>query len=327
MKFVLHTARTLTLLLSCSVLGLMPATVWAQTDTKPKSAIKGITLSPPLKEVVLGPGLLEAKTTITLTNTTDKDMYATLRLVDFEASNEFGDISFSAVGSVGTKYALAQWMSLPLGNSVVIASGKSVNIPVHIDNSKDLSPGGHYGAVIASITSSSVPAAPNTVTLKQEVVSLLFIKKTGGESYGLELESLKSNGGNDFPYEVDLKFKNTGNVHVIPRGYVEITNNKGKLVSKGIINPESTIVLPDGSRQFITIMQPVANPGRAGKYTITAYYRYDGQNKFSTRSIYYEKKLLSTSQTILLTGVVAAAIIIVFAAVVRRRNGTRKVRQ
>lgn len=280
----------------------LQAVVNSQTDTK------GITLSPPLKEVVLGSGLLEAQIIISISNTTGSDASVHLRLVDFEAANEFGAVTFSPSGAPSPKYGLVHWMSLAAGDSLTIPNGKTADVPVKIANSPDLAPGGHYGAVIASIKGPAKPGS-NTIGLTQEVVSLLFVKKLGGEKYGLELSDLKSIDNASLLEEVSLRFKSTGNVHVVPRGYVEVTDGKGKLVAKGIINPESTLVMPETSREFVTIMQPVASASRGGKYKVTAYYRYDEQKEFSSKSIFFTRPLASgRTLAAVIAGVAAASI-------------------
>lgn len=246
----------------------------------PKTSSDGITISPPLKEVVIGPGLVQTTPVITVKNQSGKDFTASVRAVDFEAAGESGGITLKETG--GSSYGLAKWMTLPKGNDLVLENGQSADIPVQIDNRGNLAPGGHYGAVVLSATNSS--GGSNTVNLKQELVSLLFVKKLGGEKYGLDLLSLTADKGR-IPQSATLRFKSTGNVHVVPRGYIEVTDPKGIVVAKGIINPESTLVLPGTSRQFITLLQPV-NPGGGGRYKLTAYYRYDGKEQFASQSIY-----------------------------------------
>lgn len=315
-----HTVLFLTAVFLCATT-LAPtlrlyAAVNGQGDTK------GITISPPLKEVVLGPGLLEAHIKISISNTTGSDVSVNLRLVDFEAANEFGAVTFSPSGAPSPKYGLVHWMSLTGGDTLTIPNGKTADIPVKINNSSDLSPGGHYGAVIASVKGPT-NAGSNTVGLTQEIVSLLFVKKLGGEKYGLELTDLKAVGSASLLEEVSLRFKSTGNVHVVPRGYVEVTDSKGKLVAKGIINPESTLVMPDTSRQFVTIMQPIANANRGGKYKVTAYYRYDEQAEFSSKSIFFTRPLASGRTFVIVIAGISAVSFGLFVWL-RRRKRSRK---
>lgn len=268
-------------------------------DAQTSSNQGGVTLSPSFKELTLGPGLLEAKTTVSVRNTTNKELTAQIRLVDFSALDEFGGVSLSQVDAPLSEYSLAKWMSLPNGTLLTLPRNQDVNIPITIRNDNELSPGGHYGAAIISVSSDQKLVA-NEIAFKQELASLLFVKKTGGETYGLELESIKPENLPNIPKTVSLKFKSTGNVHVVPRGYIELTDPKGMVVAKGIINPESTLVMPDTSRQFVAIIEPIAESKVKGEYKLTAYYRYDGLEEFQSQTISFRRGSTFVSTSIIL---------------------------
>lgn len=250
-------------------------------------AAGGITLSPPLKDITLGPGLLETTTEIALTNNTNQVIQAQLKLIDLSALGEFGGNSLDKAG-LPDAYNLANWMTLPGGNTVIIPASQTVRVKVNIANRSDLTPGGHYGAVIVNVDSADT--AKSNVSISQQLVSLVFVKKLGGEKYGLELSGmLADQTSGRLPHSVKLDFANKGNVHVIPRGYVEVTDPKGKLVAKGIINSDSALILPGASRQFTTALQSVADSKLTGQYKITAHYRYDGEEKFQSQSVYFTR--------------------------------------
>lgn len=272
-------------------------------------AANGITLSPPLKDLTLGPGLLEANSDISLTNNTAQQVRAQLKLVDLKALGEFGGTSLDKAG-LPDSYGLANWMELPGGDTVLIPSGQTVKAAVKILNKSDLTPGGHYGAVI--VTTDSADSVKSNVSISQQLVSLVFVKKLGGEKYGLDLKAMLAEEKGRIPETLKLDFASTGNVHVIPRGYVEITDPKGKLISKAIINPDSSLVLPGQTRQFVALMQPVASSNVPGQYKITAYYRYDGTEEFNSQSLYFSRSGIPAHLKI---AAVLAAVIIVLGSV------------
>lgn len=245
-----------------------------------------ITISPPLKQMTFGPGLLQSNDDIQLTNTTNSDFQASVKVVDFNTLDNYGGITFQQAGTPLAKYGLANWMSLPNGNSVTVPKGQSITVPVVVQNRPDLTPGGHYGAVVIRAASSN--GAAGTVGFNQELVSLVFLKKLGGDISGLDLQSLSAPKGFSIPTTVSATFKSTGNVYVVPRGYITITDPSGKVVAKGTINTDSEFIIQGTSRQLVTIMQPMADAKLVGTYKITAYYRYDGQNTFSQKSIYFK---------------------------------------
>jgi len=298
---VLRWATGLGMAAVAAVLLGMPFAVTAQ-------GTKGITISPSLKELIIGSGLLEAKTIVEVRNDTSQDLMAQIRLVDFEALDEFGGVSFSQIDSPLAEYSLAKWMSLPEGNTVKLPKNQTIKIPIAIRNDSELSPGGHYGAAIVSVSSDQSGASAG-VNFKQELASLLFVKKTGGETYGIQLESIKPENLPSIPETINLSFKGTGNVHVVPRGYIEITDPKGNLVAKGIINPESTLVMPGRTRQFTTIIQTVAEAKVKGEYKITAFYRYDGIEEFQSQTLTFKRgtSFVSTGIILLVVALVTGA--------------------
>lgn len=275
---------------------------------------QGITVSPSFRELIIGPGLLEAKTTVTVTNNTNNDLNAQLKLVDFDALNEFGGVSFGESGKPLSQYSLLAWMRLPEGETVTLPAGKETTIPVAIKNDDRLSPGGHYGAVIVSVSGGQSAQDNAEVTFRQEVASLLFVKKTGGETYGIQLEEFRPNNLPNIPQTVTMKFKGTGNVHVAPRGYIEVKDPKDVLVAKGIINPESTLVLPNKSRFFTTAMQSVAEPKAKGIYTITAFYRHDDTQEFRTEVVTFNRgtNYVSTGIILLVVGLLTGIVVVFY---------------
>lgn len=278
-------------------------------------AASGLTISPPLREVVIGPGLIDTTADITLQNNTSEQVSAHLQLVDLKTLGQFGGTSLDKATLPDT-YDLANWMSLPGGDTVLIAKGETVKVKVKITNRDDLTPGGHYGAVV--ITSSAPNSVSSNVNISQQIVSLLFVKKLGGEVFGLDIEPFSVKGPT-IPDQVTTHFKSTGNVHVVPRGYIEVTDPSGKVVAKGILNQDSSMILPGTTRQFVTLLQPVASATKPGRYKVTIHYRYDGQNEFKTLSSSFTRGP-STVQY----GIILAAGIVLVGVVVymfrRRKN-------
>lgn len=253
------------------------------------SALSGITISPLLRDITLGPGLIETSTEITIQNNTDQTVRASLQLVDLRALAVYGGNTLDKAG-LTDKYDLAKWLSLPGGDSIIIANRQTVKVKVNVANRPDLSPGGHYGAIIVT-TEPEFSTPKSTVSVNQQLVSLLFVKKLGGEIYSMQLEASNYKSIANIPNEFTSTFKNTGNVHVVPRGYIEITDPQGKLIAKGTINQDSLNILPGGLRRIITNMQTISQPTRSGSYKVTTFYRLDGEKDFKQYSQSFEYRL------------------------------------
>lgn len=272
---------------------------------------KGIVLSPPLDKITLGPGLLQARTHIQLTNNTANVYNAEIRLVDFKAEDQGTGFTLGQAGLPLWKYGLANWMRVDGANRITLAPGQTDSVDVLIDNRADLIPGGHYGAVVFA-----VPGKPsggvNNIDFSQNLASLLFVKKTGGEKYGLSLTSMNASGGFYIPEAIETSFKNTGNVFVIPRGYIEVKDPGGKLVAQGTINETSNIIIQGSAQKLITPLKPVAPADRNGKYSITAHYRYEGGTQYMTKTIYFSKQSVLSAPIIAAVLAVCGLALIIF---------------
>jgi hypothetical protein len=210
------------------------------------------------------------------------------------------------------KYALASWISLEK-EAVIVESGKTEKIKVTILNKDSLAPGGHYGAVLATVRSST-GGNQDTVGINQSRASLIYAQKQGGEIPDLKFNSLEFNKNIFyFPKTVKLRFENSGNVHVVPRGKVEITNNQGEISAQGIINTDSGKVLPESFRVLTVPVNRIKHWNWPGIYSLEVSYRYDGLESFSsvkTTIIYvgYEGAVI----VLVLSGVTAAAVALIF---------------
>jgi hypothetical protein len=126
-----------------------------------------------------------------------------------------------------------------------------------------------------------------TVSVKQRISALIFATKVGGEIYDLRLTKIQHDSTwRQLPKNITLDFKNTGNVHVVPRGTVRLISPSGHVVSHGVINEASAYVLPETSRQLIVQTESVSNHGwEPGTYKLQVDYRYDGYDQFASKTL------------------------------------------
>ena len=243
----------------------------------------GLTVTPVFQEVTLATDEAEARFSITLTNQTDGPLVLRPSVVDFGSLDESGGVAFlGASDNLVRKYSLASWMR-PEKDIVSLEAGESEDLRVVIENRESLSPGGHDGAVLFTIGNEEGDAKENVVAVNQLLSVLVFAKKEGGEIYRLNLLDRTWERSLLFGLsQTSLRFQNEGNVHIVPRGIVTLTDPLGRVVEKGIINTESGLVLPESQRTFVTklsLVTPLLIPGR---YTLITDYRYDGQEAFES---------------------------------------------
>jgi hypothetical protein len=281
-------------------------------DAKQQSP-KGITLSPALVQATVQSTESEHQIVFHITNNEPSHQNIKISTADFNTLDESGGLVF--VGTNPThlqkKYGLAEWITLP-NSSLSLEPGQTAEISATITNQSTLSPGGHYGALMLTLNDSSQSATQNKVAVQPIATSLLFVNKVGGDTHRLKLTTVNSNH-NIFklPRDITLRFYNDGNTHLIPRGTIEITDPRGKLVAKGVINENSNLLLPETYRKFSVPLKRISNSVFPGKYKITTNFRFDGYDQIRT---YQTSQFLLTPLLLLfvLSVVLIAVIVVLF---------------
>lgn len=226
----------------------------------------------------------EKKLTMTLTNRTGTDATFRLSAVDFGSLDESGGVAFLGQGDEnGNRYGLASWIALE-NERVTVPAGQAEEITVIIRNRESLSPGGHYGAILFHVEerNGGTDESPS-VSVNSSFASLIFAKKTGGETYDLSYKGDVGLQGDPLGISarISLRFQNGGNTHLIPRGRVVVTDFIGRVVRTGVINGESARILPESFRVYGVSLKPVAPAFVPGPYTISVEYRYDGKDEMT----------------------------------------------
>ena len=261
---------------------------------------KGVSVTPGMQKISIGQNDQEKEVEIVVVNDTDRKQMIRFSVLDFGQNNETGAVFFG--GREGTDlerdYGLAGWLDPP--RDAVLSPGEKRSFTGKIINRSSLNPGGHYGAIIGKVEGEQKEDSGNMkpVAVEYAFASLLFVSKEGGERFGLDLTDWKKEKTwSGMPTNVSLRIINTGNVHVAPRGMVEIYGLDKKLYGKGIINEGGAEMLPGRARVFPITIKPVNNPILPGLYTLKISYRYQGSEKYSVREesfVFYGIPFLSS---------------------------------
>lgn len=249
------------------------------------AAARGIAISPFYSDIEIGASDKQATTAITLTNGSAAEQHFRLTAVDFGSLDEEGGVAFlgQSANELDRKYGLAAWMSVDQTN-VVVPAGASQAIKVTITNRDDLAPGGHYGAVLATaLTDGSDDPNDPHVGVRQVLSSLLFVTKDGQTQTKLTLASQTHDGQWwRIPRHIVQRFSNQGNVHVVPRGVIEVRDPMNRVIASNAINDASSIVLPGAIRKIRTDLDVLAPAWLPGPYRLVSSYRPDGADAITT---------------------------------------------
>jgi hypothetical protein len=257
----------------------------ALAATQPDTTSNAITLSPFLQNITIQPADATKTFQLALTNHSLSIQELDLATHDFGSLNDSGGVLL--VGSkddYARHYGLTSWLTLET-DTVVLGPGESREVQVSVNNRDDLQPGGHYGAVVASVKNLDDQSG-NHVVINQQLLSLILVDKQGGDHYNLKLAGVEQNGNwLHLPDDIKLHFQNPGNVHVVPRGRVLLKNPAGTVVAQGIINSDSAYILPASFRDIYVRLSPVGHSlPLPGIYHTEVSYRYDGINQTATKS-------------------------------------------
>jgi hypothetical protein len=252
---------------------------WAQVDT----ANKSFTLTPFFQEVTLLENQSEAIFEVEIKNNTTEAAVFKLSVIDFATLDESGGVAFLGLADdLQNKYGLTSWIELEK-DGLVVDSNSSQSIKIKIKNRESLSPGGHYAAIMAKLEDEKKWEDRITeVDFTQSMATLIFARKIGGEIYGLELKNREIDKGVfNLPQKIQLRFQNTGNVHLTPRGLIKIIDPLGREILRGAVNDGSSIILPETFRIMPVYLKKMAVAFLPGKYRLDIEYRYDGKNDFT----------------------------------------------
>lgn len=247
------------------------------------------TINPIFQEVTIDAQDTSRQFNVKLSNNTNTARTYRLKIADFGSLNETGGVAFIGVNKPGDenyRYGLSAWLKLEK-ETVTIGPGGTEQVNITLVNDSLLAPGGHYGAVLVSEERGPSDADSSKVELSQVISSLILAKKIGGEIYNLQLKSVGgAESAASLPSTVSIRFYNGGNVHLVPRGTVTVTDEEqgGKIIKEGLINSGSGFILPDTYRQYITTLQDRATAWWPGNYYQHVSFRYDGNDKLVTQT-------------------------------------------
>ncbi len=271
------------LALAVGVLTIVPAShAFAQ-------AALSVTVTPPLIQLTIGRGENWASS-LKVVNTNPYEVTYYAQVMDFSAEGEGGAASLTPVVS-GASIGLASWVDVS-DEPVIVPAGSSAEVPFTVNIPPGASPGGHYAAILVGTQPPKASTSGASVAVSTLVSSLLFVRIEGDvvergriREFTTERE-LYQNSEASF----SLRFENTGNTHLLPRGLVTIYNMWGK--ERGVlpINESSSFgnVLPQSIRKFEFAWKGDMTISDIGRYSAVATLSYgEGEKQSASATAYF----------------------------------------
>ena len=185
-----------------------------------------MSVTPPLFQLSINPGdIWQSSVKVVNGNPYPLTVYA--ELFNFQAVGELGQGKFIPLSEGGEGVTLAEWINLPKG-PYIIPPEQTVNLSFFVEVPENASPGGHYAAIQIS-TEPPKESGALAVLTSQVVTSLLFMRVEGDMHESATIREFRAlDAFLDEPdAKFSLRFENKGNVHLLPKGDIVITNMWG----------------------------------------------------------------------------------------------------
>lgn len=209
---------------------------------------QGLTISPFLLERQLNKGET-LNDTIEVSNTTGRTLPISIVVEDFQPVGDNGQEQFLPAGQGDPRYSLSSWITIQNSPKLVLGPNERTNVDFSITPPADAEDGGHYGAIMFSFQGASVNGSAVQVT--QQLGAILLVKLGKVTEDGDIAQFGPEHSFYEYPpVTFTTRFKNTGNVHVQPRGSINIYNMFGKETASVLVNPDALNVLPSSERIF-----------------------------------------------------------------------------
>lgn len=259
--------------------------------------LHGITVTPAIEYIKLKQNQDSTSFITTVTNNTPDKVLLTPTTRDFTASTDGRKLTFiKSNESSSNTHGLSDSIQVSVKDEV-LNPGQSVKIPVSIVNANSLAPGGHYAAVIYGVKGIG-GANKNIVSVREAVSCLVFLNTFSGGTQDTSVAAFPTaNFTTALPQSANIVLANNGNTQTVPRGYVQITGPTNKTVAQGIINVDSSMILPDSKRLFPVALSSHGNRSLFGVFHEKLYYRHDGQEKYNVidKKFYYVNVALTVA--------------------------------
>lgn len=239
------------------ILLLLPA---ASLLAQSAATSQGLTISPFLLERQMDKGSSSSEI-IDITNTSDRSLPVNITVNDFIPVGDNGQQQFVDPGQGDPHYSLSKWITFTSNPKPTLAPGEKTSLSFNINVPQDAEDGGHYGAILFGFQSSQSLVTGSAV---EEKIGAIILVKTGkvNES-GQVVKFGPEHGFYEYPpVSFTTLFKNTGNVHVKPRGAIGITNMFGTKVASVQVNENANNVLPNTERTFTSAWKDSFGFGR-----------------------------------------------------------------
>lgn len=205
-------------------------------------------LEPGKTEIFLKPGETTVKN-ISITSRIEGVSHFSIGIEDFTGSHD-ASRAVVLLGDAEGPYSLRDYLK-PEITEFSLELGEKITIPVEVSIPDDAEPGGVYGAVLIKSDPRDSGDGSGQAKVVSRLGSLFLVKIEGDAKEEGSVLDFRAKSPQRWFYErgpiyFEILFENTGSVHLVPYGDIQIYNTFGTLVDDLPIN--AYFALPDSLR-------------------------------------------------------------------------------
>jgi hypothetical protein len=193
---------------------------------------KGVGVSPLTFELTANPGNVIGNE-LKIYNPTDGAIFIKMEAEDFLPIGEEGKVITTSEEDEDTTYSLRKWITItPSEFTLKKGEEKFVNFMIEVPVNAE--PGGKYGSILAGVSGAvSEDGTMTSTSVATKTGALVLLMVSGNLNEKLAITDFSAPSFQEYgPVPFEMRFENTGTVHVKPKGYIVITDWFGKNVAE-----------------------------------------------------------------------------------------------
>jgi hypothetical protein len=264
----LHRVEIKSFLILLTIIGVVFSAVsYVKAQNTPES---GVTISPLIFELNSNPGDTVTNQ-LKIYNQTEYMQSVDMLAEEFTPYGEEGQVVLEESEDTSS-YGVADWISISPSKFQLEAKKQQI-VTFIINIPENAEPGGHYVSIVSSISGGTNQITGSGVATKSG--ALVLLRVSGNITEEIVIDTFSTKSFSEFgPVDFNVRFENTGNVHLKPAGFISITDTFGKKVATLEI-PQNNVI-PGAVRQARTVWDQVNLKGR---YTATLVANYGSNSK------------------------------------------------
>jgi len=222
---------------------------YAQETAETTPGDLGIQISSPIYNFDIDPGST-AQEIIKIRNISSSAKTFYPEVLDFKPTGETGAPTFlKADESASYTYSLSSWIKISKeGLTLKPNESAALNFTVTVPQTAEA--GGHYAGILFGTTAPATTGSGAAISNKVGSLVLVRVAGKADEAATVKEFTTPKNSYETGPIDFVVRIENSGNIHIISKGNIEIKDTFGKSVAILPVNSKNGNVLPESIRRF-----------------------------------------------------------------------------